>query len=107
VHFKIHGSFNILVPENRRWSRIKPRGLIPQTGKILLPGKNPGVIDCRIVDLSARGACLELPKLYDLPERFEFIHGHTRMICRVAWTSEHRVGVMYEAIKERAMIADA
>ncbi len=102
MHFKIQESFDVPVPQNRRWSRIKPRGLFPQTGKILLTEENPNLIDCRIVDLSARGACLELSKLYDLPQRFEFIYGRSRMICRVAWTSGYRIGVMYEEIKEHA-----
>jgi hypothetical protein len=90
--------------EKRRWFRTKPHGLVPRTGKILL-GEKAEIIDCRVLDLSAGGACLELPKLYDLPKRFEFIHGRTRMICRVAWIRGYRVGIMYEATKERAMIA--
>jgi PilZ domain len=90
--------------EKRRWIRIKPNGLVPRTGKIVL-GDKAEVIDCRIVDLSAGGACLELSKLYDLPKRFEFIHGHTRTFCRLAWSRGYRVGVMYEVTKQRAMIA--
>jgi hypothetical protein len=34
--------------------------------------------ECQVVDLSAGGAGLELPRAYDLPKRFEFLHGNTR-----------------------------
>jgi hypothetical protein len=91
--------------EPRRWFRIKPTGLVPRTGKIILLGKNAEVIDCRIIDLSAGGASLELSKLYDLPKRFEFMHGSTRTICRLAWTRGYRVGLIYEATKQKSMVA--
>ena len=89
--------------EKRLWFRTKPQGPA-RTGKLLLGGKTE-VIECRVIDLSAGGACLELSKLYNLPDRFEFIHGPTRKICRVAWTRGYRIGIVYEATKERAMIA--
>ncbi len=92
------------MPERRRWFRTKPHGLVQRTGKILF-GENAEVIDCRVIDLSAGGACLELPRSYDLPPRFEFLHGRTRTICRLAWIRGYRIGIMYEATKERAMIA--
>jgi PilZ domain len=89
--------------EQRRWIRIKPTGLVPRTGKILFG--NADVIDCRIIDLSAGGACLELPRSYELPKRFEFKHGATRMICRLAWTRGYRVGIVYEATKQKSIVA--
>jgi hypothetical protein len=36
--------------------------------------------------MSAGGACLELSKTYQLPSRFEFLHGSTRRFCTLAWT---------------------
>ena len=92
------------MPERRRWFRTKPHGLVQRTGKILF-GEKAEVIDCRVIDLSAGGACLELPRSYDLPPRFEFLHGRTRTICRVAWIRGYRIGIMYEATKEKSMIA--
>ena len=89
--------------EKRRWVRISPAGLVPRTGKLVL-GEKAELIECRIVDLSAGGACLELPKYCDLPKRFEFINGRTRMICRVAWARGYRIGIMYEAMRQMAMI---
>jgi len=54
-------------------------------GKLLL-GPKTAPIDCHVVDLSAGGACLELSKTYNLPSRFEFLHGNTRRFCTLAWT---------------------
>ncbi len=90
--------------DKRRWFRIKPAGLVPRTGKILLAEK-AAIIDCRVVDLSAGGACLEFSKIYDLPRRFTFLHGSSRMLCRLAWTRGYRVGIEYEAAEHKAMIA--
>jgi len=73
-----------------------------QTGRILLGDKGEG-IECRIIDLSAGGACLELSKFCDLPQRFEFVHGRVRMVCRLAWSRGCRIGVMYEASKQKSI----
>jgi hypothetical protein len=89
--------------EKRRWIRVKPGGLVQRTAKILLPA-SAELIDCRVVDLSAGGACLEFPQLHALPKQFEFIHGRTRMSCRVAWVRGYRIGIMFEATKQRSMI---
>jgi hypothetical protein len=99
-----YGSLGYVMAEKRRWIRTKPAGLVPRIGKILLGGTTEA-IDCRIIDLSAGGACLELPKPCDLPKRFEFIHGRTRTICQLAWMRGYRIGIMYEASKQRSMLA--
>ncbi len=65
--------------DKRRWFRVTPRGLVPRTGKLLL-GPKTTPIECRVVDMSAGGACLELQRTYDLPKRFEFLHGSTRTV---------------------------
>lgn len=91
------------MPDKRRWFRIKPAGLVPRTGKILLAGR-ADVIECRVVDLSAGGACLEFSKLYELPKRFTFLHGSSRMLCRLAWMRGYRAGIEYEAPEHKAMI---
>jgi hypothetical protein len=88
--------------ENRRYIRIKPAGLAPRTGKLLL-GEN--LIDCRIIDVSAGGACIELLKACSLPKHFEFINGRSRMVCRVAWIRGSRIGIEYESTKQKSMIS--
>jgi hypothetical protein len=88
--------------DKRRWIRIKPAGFAQRTGKLLF-GEN--LIECRIIDLSAGGACIELSQACNLPKQFEFINGRSRIICHVAWIRGCRVGIEYEATKQKSMIA--
>ncbi|MFZ1048223.1 MAG: PilZ domain-containing protein [Pseudolabrys sp.] len=88
----------------RRWFRVSPRGLVPRVGRILL-GPKTTPIDCHIVDLSAGGACLELPRACDLPKRFEFMHGSTRRFCTLAWSRGFRIGISYEGTPQRSSVA--
>jgi hypothetical protein len=88
--------------DKRRWTRIKPAGLMQRDGKLLL---GDTLIDCRILDLSAGGACIELLRTCTLPKHFEFINGRSRMVCRVAWMRGSRVGLEYQATKQKSMIA--
>jgi hypothetical protein len=62
-------------------------------------------IECRVVDLSAGGACLELPRAYDLPNRFEFLHGGTKRFCTLAWTRGFRIGVSYDGSISRSSVS--
>ena len=61
-------------------------------------------IECHIVDLSAGGACIELPRAYDLPNRFEFLHGSTKRFCTLAWTRGFRIGISYEGTIQRSSV---
>lgn len=90
--------------DKRRWCRSEPRGLVPVTGKISL-GKSEDLIECRVVDLSVGGACLEFAKQHVFPDRFEFIHGRTRRSCRLAWKRGVRIGITYDASSQRSMIS--
>ena len=53
------------------------------------------MIDCRLVDYSPGGACLEIFPVVALPERFELLHGAVKKKCRVAWRRGIRVGVAF------------
>ena len=90
--------------DKRRSFRIEPKGLVPRAGKILLGPKMPP-IDCRVVDLSAGGACLELPRAYTLPQRFEFLHGSTKRFCTLAWTRGYRIGISYDGSISRSSVS--
>lgn len=90
--------------DKRRWFRVAPKGLVPRVGRILL-GPNATPIDCRVVDLSAGGACLELPRAHDLPARFEFLHGSTRRPCYLAWARGYRIGISYEGTLTRSSVS--
>jgi hypothetical protein len=88
--------------DNRRNARVKPEGLGARTGKILIPGSN-APIECRVVDISAGGACLELTSLIALPKRFEFLHCGVRKVCTLVWARNYRLGIQYEAAVQRSM----
>jgi hypothetical protein len=87
--------------DKRRSASVKP-GLSAGTGKILIPGSN-APIECRVVDISAGGACLELTSLIALPKRLEFLHGGVRKVCTLVWTRGYRLGIQYEAPIQRSL----
>jgi len=89
--------------EHRRWNRVKPSGLVPRTGTLILDPKAAPII-CQIVDLSAGGACLELSGTYEFPQRFEFTHGRTRRFCKLAWRRGFRIGISYEGTNLRTVV---
>ncbi|MBR0935419.1 PilZ domain-containing protein [Bradyrhizobium jicamae] len=78
----------------RRFARVRPTGCVSSSVKLLLEPKAP-MLECRLVDYSAGGACIELPKLIKLPERFEMLHGNIRKRCRRVWARGVRVGVTF------------
>ncbi len=81
-------------PEQRRFARVRPSGLVPKTATIILDAKSPG-IPCTLIDISAGGACLEVANPDRLPKRFALLHGKTRKSCLVMWRRHHRVGVQF------------
>ncbi|HWX63103.1 PilZ domain-containing protein [Bradyrhizobium sp.] len=62
--------------------------------KIFLGPKAPA-IDCVLVDYSAGGACIQLTRHLDLPDRFELVYGTTRKRCRVVWKRAMRAGLSF------------
>ena len=79
-------------PENRVFVRLKPAGLVSKTGVLVLD-KNTPAVNCRVIDLSRAGACLELLKPLKLPKRFVFVHGGTKKHCHLVWQKNERFGV--------------
>jgi hypothetical protein len=88
--------------EKRRNCRVKPESLTARRGTIHL-GTNSAAIECRVIDMSAGGACLELPELRSLPNKFEFLHGGVRKVCRLVWMRGCRFGLQYEAAIHRSL----
>ena len=78
----------------RRFARVRPRGLVSDLAKLIVGPKLP-VIDCRIVDYSPGGACLEIARQTTLPSRFELVFSGTRKHCRVVWSAGRRLGVAF------------
>jgi PilZ domain len=78
----------------RLFARLKPAGRISTVAKLFLGPKAP-VVECILVDYSAGGACLQLSKFVQLPDRFEVLYGTTRKRCRVVWKRGLRFGVAF------------
>jgi hypothetical protein len=83
-----------LGPENRRFARVRPFGLVPKNAKIVVGAKLPA-IDCDVIDLSAGGACLFVSAQVTLPKRFMLLHGKTKKNCLVVWNAGRRLGVAF------------
>jgi PilZ domain-containing protein len=79
----------------RLYARVKPSGRISSTAGIVLNPKSP-IINCRLVDYSAGGACVELFSDVPLPSRFELVYGAgTKKRCRVVWKKGRRIGLAF------------
>jgi hypothetical protein len=78
----------------RRFARVRPAGRNSDAAKVIVGPKLP-VIDCRVVDYSPGGACLEIWGQIKLPNRFELLFGGTKKRCRVVWSVGRRLGVAF------------
>jgi len=78
----------------RRFTRVRPTGRNSDVAKLIVGPKAP-VIECRVVDYSPGGACLEIWGQIKLPNRFELLFGGTKKRCRVVWTVGRRLGVAF------------
>ncbi|BBF94251.1 PilZ domain-containing protein [Blastochloris tepida] len=79
---------------NRTFVRIQTGGRISTTGKIFADSRSP-TIDCTVIDLSARGACLDVHGTVEIPKRFTFLHGGLKKSCRILWQKGRRIGVSF------------
>lgn len=78
----------------RRFARVRPSGKMSNAAKLNVGPKAP-LIDCRVIDVSAGGACIEIWGDVKLPERFEMIHGVTKKRCRIVWKAGRRFGLTF------------
>jgi hypothetical protein len=78
----------------RRFTRVRPAGKSSDLAKLIVGPKDP-VVDCRVIDYSPGGACLEVWVQVKLPDRFELLFGGTKKRCRVVWRSGRRLGVAF------------
>ena len=74
-----------------------------QRGRTFLGGKiifNAGrsAIDCKVRDLSNDGACLEVESQAGIPVQFQLLVADDEepRACKLAWQSDHRMGVSFE-----------
>jgi hypothetical protein len=82
-------------PEERRAVRVSPSGLVSKTAKIFAEQKGSPVIDCYLIDLSPGGACLELVRDAEIPQRFVLLHGGVRKKGRLAWKKGYRFAMVF------------
>jgi hypothetical protein len=78
----------------RLFERIRPAGRVSRIAKVVLGPKQP-IIECILVDYSAGGACIQMEKHCDLPNRFELFYGTSQKRCRVVWKRGLRVGLSF------------
>ena len=80
--------------EKRRFHRVRPSGLVPKTATMFADLKSPAS-SCTVVDISAGGACLDVPGSADIPRRFTLNHGGTKKSCYLVWQKGRRIGVSF------------
>ena len=77
--------------------RRQPRLRILKAGKIIFNHRS-SVIDCTIRNLSAGGACLQVPSTMAVPTTFDLVIDAEKenRVCRVMWKTENRIGVSFQ-----------
>jgi hypothetical protein len=75
--------------------RRGPRADVDQPAYISSHGSSTR---CRVVNISAEGAAIEVPDPVFLPSRFQLMTESDRVVrdCRVVWTKQNRIGVVFE-----------
>jgi hypothetical protein len=80
--------------QKRLFERVRPAGRISRTAKIILGPKLP-VIECMLLDYSAGGACIQVERYCDLPNRFDLLYGTSQKRCRIVWKRGLRMGLSF------------
>jgi hypothetical protein len=80
--------------QKRLFERIRPAGRVSSAAKIILGPKQP-VIECILIDYSAGGACVQIEKHCNLPNRFELLYGTSQKRCRIVWKRGLRLGLSF------------
>jgi len=78
--------------ENRTDSRV----LVLKTGTIRA-GQDKAPVKCAVLNVSASGACLLVPREVLIPDRFELSvdGGGTSHDCRMVWRKGARIGLAF------------
>jgi hypothetical protein len=79
--------------------RQRQRNWRPENAKLLVPG-HAKAIDCVIIDISMKGACLLLPDLVSLPPIFTLVIESDNSVhaCRSVWATGNRAGVSFNDV---------
>ena len=73
------------------------RGRTLKAGSIV--SNSAAGVDCRVRNMSAAGACLEVTSQVGVPNDFVLVVGYDRFkqACHVIWRSDTRLGVEFRA----------
>jgi hypothetical protein len=79
-----------------REKRRSPRALTFKTGRIVSLASDLEML-AAVLDISEGGACLLVPDIRQVPDRFQFfVDGKpATLCCAVRWKSGHKVGVRF------------
>jgi hypothetical protein len=75
--------------------RHHPRTEIDEPAYISVGGSSTS---CRVLNISAEGAAIEVPNPSFIPDRFKLMIKRDRVIryCRIVWISANSIGVAFE-----------
>jgi len=75
--------------------RAAPRTRILIAGTIAFAGR---AVNCMVRNLSLSGAALDVARPAGIPEHFTLVFpaDRLRMLCRVVWRKENRIGVAFD-----------
>ena len=76
-------------------SREQPQAGIDEPGSISAGGTST---KCRVINLSAEGAAIEVANASHVPRRFRLTTEKDRVVwnCRIVWINQNRIGVLFE-----------
>jgi hypothetical protein len=79
-------------PEERRRA---PRSDVDEPAYVSSHGSSTR---CRLINISAEGAAIEVPDPAFIPSRFQLMTERDRVVrnCRAVWTKQNRIGVIFE-----------
>jgi len=78
--------------------RKDPRRYVASGARITWEG-SADLTDCRMVDVSAFGARLELKDVEAIPDQFTLVLSHDERLrrqCKVVWRSKDAIGIEFE-----------
>lgn len=75
--------------------RRGPRAAVDEPAYISSHGSSTR---CRVVNISADGAAIEVPDPVFIPPRFQLMTENDRQVrdCRIVWIKQNRIGVIFE-----------
>jgi len=84
-------AFQVMISERRKHPRT-------ETDEPAYVSGDGSSTKCRVLNLSAEGAALDVPNPSFLPARFNLMTEKDRVVrkCRIVWFSQNRVGVAFE-----------